>query len=119
MYVTKFPGGGMEFGEGTIDCLRRECIEEFGEEVEVTGHYYTTDFFQVSAFNTEHQILSIYYRISCSNPERIKVSGKKFDFPEIKDNAQSLRWLEVELIGEEEFTFPIDKKVAEMLRPGK
>ena len=37
MYVTKFPGGGMEFGEGTIDCIKRECMEEFGEEVEVTG----------------------------------------------------------------------------------
>ena len=26
--MMKFPGGGLEFGEGTIDCLRRECMED-------------------------------------------------------------------------------------------
>ena len=25
---TKFPGGGLEFGEGTRDCLKRELKEE-------------------------------------------------------------------------------------------
>ena len=45
MKMTKFPGGGMEFGEGTIDCLKREAIEEFGQEIEVLDHFYTTDFF--------------------------------------------------------------------------
>ena len=25
--ITKFPGGGLEFGEGTIDCIKREFIE--------------------------------------------------------------------------------------------
>ena len=25
--VTKFPGGGLHWGEGTIDCLQRECRE--------------------------------------------------------------------------------------------
>jgi hypothetical protein len=28
MYVTKFCGGGLEEGEGTRDCLRREFMEE-------------------------------------------------------------------------------------------
>jgi 8-oxo-dGTP pyrophosphatase MutT (NUDIX family) len=27
-YITKFPGGGLEFGEGTRDCLQREFMEE-------------------------------------------------------------------------------------------
>ena len=29
-YFTKFPGGGMEFGEGTRDCLQREFKSLFG-----------------------------------------------------------------------------------------
>ena len=33
--ITKFPGGGMMPGEGTLDCLRREIREETGLEVEV------------------------------------------------------------------------------------
>ena len=59
---TKFPGGGLEFGEGTRDCLMREFQEEMSLAVRVTDHLYTTDFFQMSAFNPEHQIISIYYR---------------------------------------------------------
>jgi 8-oxo-dGTP pyrophosphatase MutT (NUDIX family) len=57
-YYTKFPGGGLEFGEGTRECLQREFMEEMGLQVRVGDHLYTTDFFQMSAFNPEHQIIS-------------------------------------------------------------
>ena len=30
--MTKFPGGGMHFGEGPEDCIKREALEEFYEE---------------------------------------------------------------------------------------
>lgn len=45
-YYTKFCGGGLEFGEGTRDCLKREFLEEMNLNIEVTRHLYTTDFFQ-------------------------------------------------------------------------
>lgn len=44
--ITKFPGGGLNYGEGTIDCLKREALEEFGQPIEVIEHFYTTDFFK-------------------------------------------------------------------------
>ena len=50
MNITKFPGGGLEFGEGTRDCLRREFMEEMNLQVQIGDHIYTTDFFQRSAF---------------------------------------------------------------------
>ena len=59
-YITKFPGGGLEYGEGTRDCLIREFKEEMDLNIEVGNHIYTTDYFQVSAFNPAHQIISIY-----------------------------------------------------------
>ena len=31
--MTKFPGGGLKPGEGTIDCLKRECREELDQEI--------------------------------------------------------------------------------------
>src|SRR5437763_4335240 len=62
-YYTKFPGGGLELGEGTRDCLVREFKEEMGLSISVEDHLYTTDFYQVSAFNNEHQIISIYYHV--------------------------------------------------------
>ena len=36
-YITKFPGGGLEFGEGTRDCLKREFMEEMTLDVRVGG----------------------------------------------------------------------------------
>ena len=75
-YYTKFCGGGLELGEGTIDCLKREFMEEMKLKIEVTGHLYTTDFYQQSAFNPAHQIISIYYHV---NPlEEILVPVKEF-----------------------------------------
>ncbi|WP_431209304.1 NUDIX domain-containing protein [Puia sp. P3] len=70
-YYSKFPGGGLEFGEGTRDCLKREFKEEMDLNVEVTDHLYTTDFFQMSAFNPEHQIISIYYYVRALEPIKV------------------------------------------------
>src|SRR5215217_6897747 len=67
-YYTKFPGGGLEFGEGTRECLKREFKEEMNLEVEIGDHIYTTDFFQLSAFNPGHQIISIYYYATALEP---------------------------------------------------
>ncbi len=36
---TKFPGGGLEFGEGLSDCLKREFIEELNQNIEVINHF--------------------------------------------------------------------------------
>ncbi len=60
-YYTKFPGGGLEFGEGTRDCLKREFKEEINLEVEIGDHIYTADSLQLSAFNPDRRIISIYY----------------------------------------------------------
>ena len=68
MRITKFPGGGLELGEGTRDCLRREFREEMNLEITVGEHIYTTDFYQQSAFNPDHQIISIYYFVKAMEP---------------------------------------------------
>lgn len=116
MDITKFPGGGLEFGEGTIDCIKRECMEEFGQEFIILDHFYTTDFFQVSAFNKNDQLISIYYLITPKDKHQFLVSEKPFSFKEKVDGAQIFRWISLEIISADDFTFPVDKKVAEMLR---
>ncbi len=115
-YITKFPGGGLEFGEGTIDAIKREMLEETGIPVEVIRHFYTTDFFQVSAFNPKAQVISIYYLIKATSSYTLNTSEKPFDFAEIKEGAISFRWLPIHLLSESTFTFPIDKKVAALLK---
>lgn len=114
--ITKFPGGGLEFGEGTLDCIKREFVEETGQEVEVIKHFYTTDFFVASAFHADNQVISIYYLVKLNEAPKFEVRHKRFDFPERKDNVFVFRWLPFEKINEKEFTFEIDKKVAGLIK---
>ncbi len=111
---TKFPGGGLEYGEGTRECLAREFMEECNLKVEVLEHFYTTDFFQQSAFN-DTQILSIYYLVKNIEPMKFKVSQKKFDFVDESDGQQSLRWIALKDLQMTDLTLPIDQKVAELI----
>ncbi len=114
--MTKFPGGGLKFGEGTVDCLKREVREEIGQEAKNIQHYYTTDFFQqTKKLRPGQQLISIYYRFDIDHPDAIPVKEKIMDIP-LNDGAQSFRWVPLQQLNAEMFTFPIDKKVAEMIK---
>ena len=115
--ATKFPGGGLELGEGLIEGLKREFVEETGIEVEVKEHFYTTDFFQHSYFDNESQIISIYYLCESKEWRNIKISEKKFDFEVTpSEEAESFRWVNLaELQNEKDINLPIDKVVIDKL----
>lgn len=113
-YITKLPGGGLEFGEGSMDCLKREFMEELGIEIENIKHFYTTDFFQQSAFHPDHQIISLYYTCSSSQSEQIEVSLTQFSNPKVH-NSQAFRWVKIEDITADLFTLPIDKILATII----
>ncbi len=114
MYMTKFPGGGLEKGEGLLDALKREWKEELNAEIEVVSHFYTTDFYVKSAFNNS-QLLSVYYLVNLISSPEIPISQKQFNFEE-SEGAQSFRWIAVQKLEENNFTFPIDKRVALLLK---
>ena len=122
-YYTKFPGGGLEFGEGTRDCLKREFKEEMDLAIAVGDHLYTTDFFQMSAFNTAQQIISIYYFVEALEPIRVPLRAKPFDFDERQLRAyeerkeiETFRFIDWADFNEESVTLPIEKIVARLLK---
>jgi ADP-ribose pyrophosphatase YjhB (NUDIX family) len=122
-YYTKFPGGGLEFGEGTRDCLKREFKEEMDLEVKITDHIYTTDFFQMSAFNPADQIVSIYYFAEALEPIKAPLRDKPFDFDEREmkmyertKETETFRFIDWNDFSEATVTLPIDKVVAKILK---
>lgn len=114
--MTKFPGGGLEFGEGTIECVIREFNEEMNIEVEVIEHIYTTDFFQQSAFNSKEQMLSIYYKIKLLEVPQLNFKAQRYDFEGIENQIQ-FRWLDINSIDKMDLSFPIDQYVLNFIKP--
>jgi 8-oxo-dGTP diphosphatase len=122
-YYTKFPGGGLEFGEGTRDCLKREFKEEMNLEVRVTDHLYTTDFFQMSAFSPDQQIISIYYFAEALEPIKAPLRDKPFDFDKREmavydktGETETFRFIDWKDLDETQVTLPIDKVVVRILK---
>jgi 8-oxo-dGTP diphosphatase len=121
-YITKFCGGGLEEGEGTRDCLKREFKEEMNIDVEVLDHFYTTDFYQTSAFRKGDQIISIYYTVIALEKLNIAANNKAFDFSQEQLNVyettkqiETFRFIDLKNYSKENMTLPIDKVVADMV----
>ena len=122
-YYTKFPGGGLELGEGTRDCLTREFKEEMDLDVQIEDHIYTTDFFQMSAFNPGDQIISIYYFVKALEAITAPLRDMAFDFDEDqlkiykeKNEIETFRFIDWNNFSAESITLPIDKIVASMVK---
>lgn len=109
---SKFPGGGLELGEGLADALKREFMEECNAEIAVLEHFYTTDFYEQSSFN-DSQILSIYYLVKPLQPLMLNFKTAVFDFDE--NTLQSFRWVNLNDLQTGDVTFKTDKTVVELL----
>lgn len=114
---TKFPGGGLEYGEGLIEALKREFIEECNLSIEVVRHIYTTDFYEKSSFNNS-QIISVYYEVKPLEELNIEIKTKPFDFDAqvIADKLEVFRLVELDKLQIEDFTFRTDKKAFELFK---
>jgi len=122
MKITKFPGGGLEFGEGTRDCLKREFLEEMNLNVEVGKHLYTTDYFQLSSFNSSHQIISIYYFVNALEKITAPLRTKPFDFDdeqlkiyEQQKEIETFRFIDLDKLTIKDVSLPIDKLIVQLL----
>ncbi len=122
-YYTKFPGGGLEFGEGTRECLQREFKEEMNLDVSIEDHIYTTDIFQMSAFTVEQQIIAIYYFANALHPITVPIRTAAFDFDEQQlqlyeqtKQIETFRFIDWKNFTADAITLPIDKIVTSLLR---
>ncbi len=95
----KFPGGGVEYGEGIKEALIREFQEELKLDIHIGKLYYVTDYFIQSAFIPSDQIISFYYLIEPM--KNVDLGHAEHEF----------RWVDLHQKNQHLLTFPQDKDV--------
>lgn len=107
----KLPGGGLEFGEGTIECLKREFMEELNLPITVKRHFYTTEAYFVSAFDPNVQVMSIYYIVDSEKCAELNIHDPKDESNLKAFGDQIVYWCPLPLLHLEDIKLPIDKIV--------
>ena len=108
-YLYKFPGGGLEYGEGLIEGLQRESMEEMNQNLKDIEHFYTTDFYQQSQFDSKDQLIAIYYKAKLTSKINNKLKVPIKDLPVFE-------WKKIIDFSEEDLHFPTDKFVFNLLK---
>lgn len=108
-YLYKFPGGGLQYGEGLIKGLQRESMEEMNQNLKNIKHFYTTDFFQQSQFDSKDQLIAIYYKANLTSKINNKLKVPIKDFPVFE-------WKKITDFSVKDLHFPTDQFVFNLLK---
>jgi ADP-ribose pyrophosphatase YjhB (NUDIX family) len=112
--MRKFPGGGLQFGEGIRDCVIRELKEELNVEVNELELFYTSEEFIQSVFNKDHQVIGIYYLAKAPNELLNNYNGSYMQ--PTKNGDEIFKWIAINNLEINDFTFPADQAAFKMLK---
>jgi ADP-ribose pyrophosphatase YjhB (NUDIX family) len=116
--VMKFPGGGLEWGEGTTACLRREALEELGQPVNVERLVHVSRRAHISSFDSNQQVLAVHYAARLTGEVMFEDDGEMEDVygKNVPMMHQRLGWRDVESIEPAQFRFASDREAWEAWR---
>lgn len=101
---TKFPGGGLCFGEGPEQGLHREFKEEANLKIEIRRIVHVTANFIPSAFD-DSQVIGIYYQVDALHEPDLGFR----EVPSDPTQKQVYRWVPRREMSERVLTFEIDQ----------
>lgn len=105
-HLMKLPGGGLEFGEGVVECLHREFEEELNCQIRIIDHLYTQENFVQSRFRDNEQLLTIYYLVEIIDNNEFLI---------IDPLIEKIDWIPIDQ-NENPFQLPVDKIAFEKLK---
>jgi 8-oxo-dGTP diphosphatase len=109
---TKFPGGGLEFGEGVTECLVREFLEETGVRLSSWELFHINEGYLSSAFHHSKQVLVIYYLVQTDHPELIATADPGEMSLLAREKDQVLFWRDLQELADEPLNLGADREVA-------
>lgn len=112
-YFRKFPGGGVEKGEGILDALKREFKEELSLEIDSHEFLFFNDYFQQSSFDPNIQVTCFYYLVKCYGAQDLKLES--YEIP-LTEDGEKQQWISINELNIETLTFPIDRDALRTLK---
>ena len=102
--LNKFPGGGLELGEGLLECIHREIAEEFSSSEKLAySHFFTPTECFASRFKPQEQLLLNYFTNSTEADEL------QWSLIPNDPNLLGMQWLELKAENAQWFTLQSDR----------
>ena len=94
---------------GAVTMAMTESMEEMNQNLKDIEHFYTTDFFQQSQFDSKDQLIAIYYKAKLTSKINNKLKVPIKDFPVFE-------WKKIIDFSKKDLHFPTDKFVFNLLK---